>query len=122
MWLHSPAVGTTGAVLGRVAASIAAPSAGPGYNDTRIRPWNDIATRDRGKGAYYRKMLGAAVESGADLVSITSWNEWGEGTQIEPARAPAGSDHMDYGANPNLYLDITREATARWRTRSPPDL
>ena len=61
------------------------PSAGPGYNDTRIRPWNDIATRDRKKGAYYRKMLGAAVESGADLVSITSWNEWGEGTQIEAA-------------------------------------
>ena len=67
-------------------------------------------------------MLGAAVESGADLVSITSWNEWGEGTQIEPARAPAGSDHLDYGANPDLYLDITRDATARWRTRSSPDL
>ena len=69
-------------------------------------------------------MLGAAVESGADLVSITSWNEWGEGTQIEPASAPAGDvgDHMDYGANPGLYLDITREATERWRTRSPPDL
>ena len=100
------------------------PSAGPGYNDTRIRPWNDIATRDRRNGAYYRQMLGAAVESGADLVSITSWNEWGEGTQIEPARAPADDvgDHMDYGANPNLYLDITREATERWRNRSPPDL
>jgi len=100
------------------------PSAGPGYNDTRIRPWNNAATRDRGNGAYYRKMLGVAVDSGADLVSITSWNEWGEGTQIEPSRLPADDicDHMDYGANSDLYLDVTRDATAQWRTASPPDL
>lgn len=100
------------------------PSAGPGYNDTRIRPWNNAATRDRGNGAYYRKMLGAAVDSGAALVSITSWNEWGEGTQIEPSRLPADDicDHMDYGANSDLYLDVTRDATAQWRTASPPDL
>lgn len=100
------------------------PSAGPGYNDMRIRPWNNAATRDRGNGAYYRKMLGAAVDSGAALVSITSWNEWGEGTQIEPSRLPTDDigDHMDYGANSDLYLDVTRDATAQWRTASPPDL
>ena len=71
------------------------------------------------------KELKAVLEKrGADLVSITSWNEWGEGTQIEPARVPADDvgDHMDYGANPDLYLDITREATERLRNRSPPDL
>ena len=83
-----------------------------------------MATRDRKNGAYYQKMLGAAADSGSDLVSITSWNEWGEGTQIEPARTQADDtgDHMDYGVNPSLYLDITRETNARWRTASPPDL
>ena len=28
----------------------------------------------------------AALAAGADVVSITSWNEWHEGTQIEPAK------------------------------------
>ena len=34
-------------------------------------------------------MWRAAIASGADRVTITSFNEWHEGTQIEPA-APAG--------------------------------
>ena len=41
--------------------------------------------RDRENGAYYDRMFGAALGSGADVVFVTSYNEWGEGTQIEPA-------------------------------------
>ena len=32
-------------------------------------------------------MWRAAIRAGADGVTITSYNEWHEGTQIEPARA-----------------------------------
>jgi hypothetical protein len=65
-------------------------SVGPGYNDSLIRPWNDHNSRARGTnpgvgGAYYDAMWNRALDAGSDVVSITSFNEWGEGTQIEPA-------------------------------------
>ena len=63
------------------------PSVGPGYDDTKIRPWNAENVRPRRHGDYYRFMWERALESGADDVSVVSWNEWGEGTQIEPAVA-----------------------------------
>jgi len=79
------------------------PSVGPGYNDVGIRPWNSKNTKGRGgSGEYYDYMWRKALEiesgeersmhrsirSGAassQYVTITSYNEWGEGTQIEPA-------------------------------------
>ena len=39
-------------------------------------------------------MWHAAIAAGADEVTITSFNEWQEGTQIEPAAPPAR--HGDY--------------------------
>lgn len=71
-------------------------SVGPGYDDTKIRPWNAAATRDREHGDYFRNSLNDARR--APLISITSFNEWGEGTQIEPAR--------EYGS---LYIDILKD-------------
>ncbi|KAI7837064.1 hypothetical protein COHA_009063 [Chlorella ohadii] len=67
------------------------PSVGPGYDDSRIRPWNAAATRPRQGGARYRHWWEAALAVQPAAVSITSYNEWGEGTQIEPAKVfPAG--------------------------------
>ena len=55
------------------------------YDDSRIRPWNAAAWRYRGMGKYYEDMWAAAVASQPAVVAITSYNEWGEGTQIEAA-------------------------------------
>ena len=74
--------------MAAVAASrniIFVPSVGPGYDDSKIRPWNKAITKHRMGGRYYEDMWSAAVGAGAPVVSITSYNEWGEGTQIEPA-------------------------------------
>jgi hypothetical protein len=65
---------------------ICAPSVGPGY-DAR-RGSDDPRVKLRRNGATYDSMWRAALRSGADRVTITSFNEWHEGTQIEPA-APA---------------------------------
>jgi glycoprotein endo-alpha-1,2-mannosidase len=67
----------------RALGILCAPSVGPGYEaaaatgDTRVKP--------RLAGATYDSMWRAANDARADIVTITSYNEWSEGTQIEPA-------------------------------------
>ncbi|MCB1126549.1 MAG: hypothetical protein KDM81_08645 [Verrucomicrobiae bacterium] len=89
------------------------PCVAPGYIDLRIRPWNDRNTRDREHGAYYDRMWSAALEVEPELVAITSFNEWHEGTQIEPAvpKTIPGFTYLDYWPRePAWYLD----RTAHW--------
>ena len=89
------------------------PSVGPGYIDTRIRPWNGSTTRDRENGKYYDDMYKAAIESGASYISITSFNEWHEGTQIEPAVSKKcdAFEYLDYKPLADDYYLIR---TAYW--------
>jgi glycoprotein endo-alpha-1,2-mannosidase len=63
------------------------PSVGPGYDAQRAV--DDPRVKPRRGGATYDAMWKAALAAKADAVTITSFNEWHEGTQIEPA-APAG--------------------------------
>ncbi|KAL4436928.1 hypothetical protein ABPG75_004067 [Micractinium tetrahymenae] len=110
------------------------PSVGAGYDDSKIRPWNAAATRDREGGARYRRWWHAALEAAPAAISITSFNEWGEGTQIEAARVfPAHSStgdapvYQSYGSVPgrdeHRYLNITAEYVQRWQQqeRHPQD-
>ena len=53
-------------------------SVGPGYNDIPVRPWNSVNRRARDNGTYYRRMFEAAAAARPDVISITSFNEWGE--------------------------------------------
>jgi glycoprotein endo-alpha-1,2-mannosidase len=97
----------------RRSGKIFVPSVGPGYIDTRIRPWNGKTTRDRNDGAYYDREFKAALDSGASVISITSYNEWHEGTQIEPAAPKQIADfkYSDYSrVSPDYYL----KRTAYW--------
>ncbi len=65
------------------AGLICAPSVGPGYD--ALRATGDTRFRARNGGATYDGMWQAAIHAGADRITITSYNEWHEGTQIEPA-------------------------------------
>ncbi|MDX6485200.1 MAG: hypothetical protein QOF43_353 [Gaiellaceae bacterium] len=67
---------------------VCAPSVGPGYDG--IRAGESPVGRPRRQGATYDALWAAALGAKPDIVSITSFNEWGEGTQIEPARARRG--------------------------------
>jgi glycoprotein endo-alpha-1,2-mannosidase len=62
---------------------LCAPSVGPGY-DAR-RGSGDPVVKPRRNGATYDSMWKLAIQARADRITITSYNEWHEGTQIEPA-------------------------------------
>jgi len=76
----------------------------PGYDDTATGR-DDAFVQERNDGAYYRETWDGAVQSRADWVVITSFNEWLEGTQIEPSAA-----YEDF------YLNLTADLSAAYRT------
>ncbi len=76
----------------------------PGYNDTRTNRADAFAV-DRQRGDYYRQTWSAAIASQPDWIIVTSFNEWVEGTMIEPS--------VSYG---DLYLNLTRELAMAFRS------
>ncbi|MFZ2487445.1 MAG: endo-1,3-alpha-glucanase family glycosylhydrolase [Anaerolineae bacterium] len=76
----------------------------PGYDDTRTGRGNAFR-RGREDGAYYAQTWQAAIASNPDWVIINSFNEWPEGTYIEPSQA--------YG---DRYLGLTAEWAARFKS------
>jgi hypothetical protein len=94
---------------------ICAPSVGPGY-DARAAT-GDPRTKLRKRGATYDAMWRAALRAEADIVTITSYNEWHEGTQIEAARAigaPYGSYDGTYGTRGFEAESAYLVRTAHW--------
>ena len=69
----------------------------PGYNDLRTGR-SDAYVRDREGGKFYATSLDAAIKSNPDWIIITSFNEWIEGSQIEPSVSYQGQ-----------YLSITKQ-------------
>ncbi len=91
------------------AASLGAPrywvsTAMPGWDDTRTGRAGAFA-RPRAGGEYYRQSFNGATTSGADWVIVTSFDEWVEGTQIEPSAT--------YG---DFYLNLTRDLANAFRS------
>jgi hypothetical protein len=87
------------------ARKVWAATAMPGYDDTRISGRAGTFAVPRQDGRYYERTFQGAIDSRPDWVVITSFNEWLEGTQIEPASS--------YGRQ---YLDLTRTLAERFRT------
>ena len=109
----------------RTANLICSPSVAPGFDNH-----NAVATGllfvDRANGSRYDSMWQAAIASGAEWISVTSYNEWHEGTQIEPAVSSSNGSRTyvgyegAYGAAaanaPRAYL----VRTAYWIDRFAP--
>jgi glycoprotein endo-alpha-1,2-mannosidase len=93
----------TGAVkLAREHGRIACVTVIPGYDDTKIR--HPGLKADRLDGRVYRVLWDEAIKAKPDWVLITTWNEWHEGSEIEPS--------LEYGGQ---YLQLTRDYAARFR-------
>ncbi|MFC5828313.1 ThuA domain-containing protein [Nonomuraea insulae] len=98
-----------------------APSIGPGYIDDRAVPGNTTPTLARENGAAYDRQWTNAINTAPNWVSITSFNEWHEGSVIEPAVARSGYQSFEgaYGktgaAAETAYLDRTRYWVERFQ-------
>jgi hypothetical protein len=57
----------------------------PGYDDRKTGRPPPRPVTDRWGGETYRELWQAAIAAAPDYVLITSWNEWHEGSEIEPS-------------------------------------
>ena len=75
----------------------------PGYDDTVVgrKPPRPITARHRGD--TYRALWEQAIAARPDWVLVTSFNEWHEGSEIEPS--------VEHG---DLALKLTREHSVRF--------
>ena len=80
----------------------------PGYDDRKTGRGNAFAV-SREDGAYYERSWRAAIGSAPDWIVITSFNEWPEGTYIEPSQ--------NYGSR---YLEMTAVWSAVFHSSAPP--
>ncbi|MFI5756735.1 ThuA domain-containing protein [Streptomyces sp. NPDC051569] len=110
-----------------------APSVAPGYLDDRAVPGNTTPTLARDNGAAYDKewnnALDPAIGGSPTWVSVTSFNEWHEGSSIEPATStpPAGFGYQTFsgaygktGADAETaYLDRTKYWVAQFDAKRP---
>jgi hypothetical protein len=79
----------------------------PGYDDTRVPGRVGTYRVARNNGATYRTSWQGAMSSRPDWVTISTFNEWFEGSMIEPS--------VSYG---NFYLTLTKRFSAQWRHQS----
>lgn len=97
---HAPAVLDPGTTPRLYAATVS-----PGFDDTVLRgTTNRIVPRGL-QGERYAGSWTAATSARPDWVLINSWNEWYEGTTIEPS--------LKYG---DLALRQTKDRAAAWHT------
>jgi hypothetical protein len=85
----------------------------PGFDDTRaanagsdLRAPAPPFARDRQGGGYYADTFAVTAQTGGDLMLVKSFNEWIEGTVIEPGKT--------YG---DLYLNLTCQYANAYRGR-----
>lgn len=84
-------------------------SVNPGFDDSPVNGWGKGSRYiERDDGEVYRYRWERAVQTGYALACIPTWDDWGEGSVIEPT--------VEFG---NQYLDITREYVAKYKGRPP---
>lgn len=94
------------------------------YAEARVQPSFGAIADD--EGATFRRSLERGLEAGAPIVQIATWNDWGEGTAVEPSLEfgtrdlevvqnlrrrhldPAFAGHVDHLALPGRLLTLRR--------------
>ena len=103
----------------RSAGLIWSPSIWPGYIDSRQKAYTGEKTIHipREDGKTYDRLAEAAISSQPDILTITSFNEFHEGTQIEPVMRflePMGYLNY-YPQSAFYYIQATRRIIQHWQ-------
>lgn len=85
----------------RGAQRISVATVSPGYDDRKLTDRARNFFFDRDGGRLYDRQWNAALDSGADWIVVTTWNEWLENTQIEASQ---------------MYGEYYRWKTSFWAT------
>jgi glycoprotein endo-alpha-1,2-mannosidase len=93
------------AVLASRAGRSFVPAVAPGFDDRQVRVPGTVI--DRADGGTYDRSWGAALAVDPAWILVSSWNEWHEGSEIEPS--------LEQGRR---YLDATRAWADRFREGS----
>jgi hypothetical protein len=94
------------ATLGHAAGRPFIPAVGPGFDDRAVR--RPATVVERAGGATYDRTWEAALSVDPSWVLVSTWNEWHEGSEIEPS--------LEHGRR---YLDATRAWADRFRRGGP---
>jgi glycoprotein endo-alpha-1,2-mannosidase len=98
---------------------ICSPSVSPGFDNSQAVS-TGVLFQNRENGARYDSMWKAVIGASAEWASVTSFNEWHEGTQIEPATDHSGGSRTytgyggAYGISPADAPDAYLNRTAYW--------
>ncbi|MGH7357364.1 MAG: glycoside hydrolase family 99-like domain-containing protein, partial [Candidatus Rokuibacteriota bacterium] len=93
------------AALGRAAGRPFVPAVGPGFDDRPVRRPATVVARDG--AATYDRTWEAALSIDPRWVLVSTWNEWHEGSEIEPS-----VEHD------RRFLEATRTWGERFRRRA----
>jgi len=79
----------------------------PGFDSSGVSSWgHDHKIIPREDGKYYTRQWERAVQANPDMVQIITWNDFQEGSVIEPT--------FEFG---NQYLDLTEQMVERYNGR-----
>jgi hypothetical protein len=90
------------AAVARESGRAFVPAVAPGFDDRQVRVPGTVV--DRAGGAAYDRSWQAALSVAPPWILVSTWNEWHEGSEIEPS--------VEHGRR---YLEATRRWAERFR-------
>jgi glycoprotein endo-alpha-1,2-mannosidase len=95
---------TSASIAAHIRGKLYAATVVPGFDQTVTKPDGRFLSRDYGR--LYERMWEQAIEADPEWVLVTSFNEWHEGTEIEPSE--------EFGTD---YLGLTGACAERFKSQ-----